>query len=233
MLDDLLGKSHRLPNQQNTASGFSLDQLMTGSGGLATGAAAGGLAALLLGGAKPKKLAKNAVKVGGVALVGGLAYKAYRDWQSNKSSAPHSAAEAPPGMPPESAFMPKSEDERLCLARALMRAMVSAAKADGHVTEKERKRILDELQIMGVGTEDYRFIREELERPVDIDAIVKDAQTPELAAELYTASLIAIDPEGDAERGYLAMLAARLKLDPGLVDHIHASAMDNPVKAAA
>ena len=44
------------------------------------------------------------------------------------------------------------------------------------------------------------------------------------ATEIYAASLLAIDPDGAAEQGYLALLAARLHLDPGLVDHLHARA---------
>jgi uncharacterized membrane protein YebE (DUF533 family) len=41
-----------------------------------------------------------------------------------------------------------------------------------------------------------------------------------LAAEVYAASLIAINPDTPAEKAYLAMLAARLNLDPGLVREI-------------
>ena len=40
--------------------------------------------------------------------------------------------------------------------------------------------------------------------------------TPELAVEIYAASFLAIDPDDPAEQAYLAMLASRLKLDPGL-----------------
>ena len=40
--------------------------------------------------------------------------------------------------------------------------------------------------------------------------------TPEAAVEIYAASALAIDPDDPAEQAYLAMLASRLKLDPGL-----------------
>ena len=42
------------------------------------------------------------------------------------------------------------------------------------------------------------------------------AVTPELAVEIYAASVLAIDPDDPAEQAYLAMLASRLKLEPGL-----------------
>lgn len=213
------------PNQAGGGAPFSLDQLLTGSGGLATGAAAGGLAALLLGGAKPKKLAKNALKVGGVALVGGLAYKAYQDWQKNKaavSGAP--AAAAPPAPPEEALFIPQASDQQARLAQSLMRAMASAAKADGHVTPEEQNRILQQLQSIEMRPEDFAFIKAELESPLDMEAVVRDATTPELAAELYAASLLVVDPDGLAEKAYLSQLASKLHLQPELVEHIHANA---------
>lgn len=214
------------------SSGLNLDQLLTGPGGLATGAAAGGLAALLLGGAKPKKLAKNALKVGGAALVGGLAYKAWRDWQANKAPSPQTAPEAVTA-PTDPAFLPQADDKRRNLSRSLMRAMISAAKADGHVTPVEQKRILTQLEALDVNDADRAFIQQELESPLDVEAVVRDAATPELAAELYTASLLAIDPNGAAERAYLSLLAARLNLHEGLVAHIHANAENAVIHTAA
>ena len=67
------------------------------------------------------------------------------------------------------------------------------------------------------------FIDEEISRPLDIDAVAKGAGCPEQAAEIYAASLLVVDPEGPAEKGYLAMLAARLRLEPELVAHLHAN----------
>ena len=57
---------------------------------------------------------------------------------------------------------------------------------------------------------------DELKKPLDIDAVVAAATSPELAVEIYAASVLAIDPDDPAEQAYLAMLASRLKLDPDL-----------------
>jgi uncharacterized membrane protein YebE (DUF533 family) len=46
-------------------------------GGLAGGAAAGGIMALLMGNKSARKFAGKAAGYGGAALLGGLAYKAY------------------------------------------------------------------------------------------------------------------------------------------------------------
>lgn len=214
------------------AGGFSLDSLMNQKGGLAAGLAAGGLAGLLLGGKKPKKLAKGALKVGGAALVGGLAYKAWRDWQANKQAPapqPQNTAQptaAPPALPDASGtpFLPETAAEQDDLSRALIRAMIAAAKADGHVTADEEARIRDQLTALPLDDDDRRFITEELARPLDPNAVAEAAKTPEQAAEMYAASLLAIDTDGAAEKAYLALLAARLGLEPGLVDHLHANA---------
>lgn len=61
----------------------------------------------------------------------------------------------------------------------------------------------------------------QLDRPVDIDSLVSAAQTPELGAEIYTASLLAIEVDSPAQRACLAMLAARLDLPESLVTSIH------------
>ena len=64
------------------------DYLSSNAGGLAGGAVAGGLAGYMMGSKKGRKMAKKTVQYGGLALVAGLAYKAYSDWQGNKNVAP-------------------------------------------------------------------------------------------------------------------------------------------------
>ena len=53
-------------------------------------------------------------------------------------------------------------------------------------------------------------------RPVDMDEILASATSPEAAAEIYIASLLAIDVDTSAEQSYLSMLAARLNIPPEL-----------------
>lgn len=219
-------------------SGLNLDSLLTGKGGLATGAVAGGLVGLLLGGKKPKKIAKSALKVGGAALIGGLAYKAWKDYQAGRPAGA-TPADNPPSMPGTgggtaaplpiedasgTGFMPETDADQEALSRSLIAAMIGAAKADGHVTEEERQRITMALDRLNIEGDQRAFITEELARPLDVGAIAATARSEEHKIELYAASLIAVDPEGPAEKGYLAMLAARLGLDPELVRHLHANA---------
>lgn len=197
-------------------------------GGFGTGAIAGGLAAILLGTKTGRKLGGSALKLGGVAAVGALAYKAYQDWQAGKSApdaVPSPTAAEVPALPPPSGtpFHPADEAAQQSLARGLLRAMIAAAKADGHIDAQEQSRVFAEIDRLGLGAEDKAFVIDELRAKLDIDAVAAAATTPEQAAEIYAASLLAIDPDNAAERGYLAMLAARLNLDDKLVAHLHSS----------
>lgn len=211
--------------QGKAASGNDLSQLFGGRGDLATGALAGGLAGYLLGGKKKKKLAKSALTYGGLALVGGLAYKAWRDHQQGKPAevTARPSHEALPAPPADTPFTPDDATDEENLARGLLRAMIAAAKADGHIDADEQRRIFDQVGQMDLDNDDKAFVFEELSRPLDVEAVAEAATTPERAAELYAASLLAIDPDSPAEKGYLGMLAARLRLPADLVAHLHAS----------
>jgi len=200
--------------------GKGAGEFMKGAGG---GALAGGLAAILLGTKTGREFGGEALKLGGVAAVGALAYKAYRDWQAGKEvpAAPPAQPSVPmlpaPGGTP---FNPSTESGQQKLARHLLRAMIAAAKSDGHVDADEQARIFAEMDKLPLAADDKAFVMDELRAKLDIDAVAGAAETPEEAAEIYTASLLAIDIDNAAERGYLAMLAARLKLDDALVAHL-------------
>ena len=214
LLEQFLGGS-KSPDGKPQQGGMSPDFVK----GLATGGMAGGLAGILLGGKTSKKLAKGAVKIGGTAALAGLAYKAYTQWQASKN-APASTG-APPmkditPKPEGTPFLPASAQQRDSMSLAILRAMIAAAKADGHIDAEEQRRIFGKLDELGLDTEEKAFVIDELRRPLDIDAVVAAATTPELALEIYAASVLAIDPDDPAEQSYLAMLASRLKLDPGL-----------------
>ncbi|WP_306253118.1 tellurite resistance TerB family protein [Parvularcula sp. IMCC14364] len=215
------------PGQSAQGAGLSLDSFLTGKGGLATGAAAGGLVGLLLGGKKGRKMAGSAVKLGGVALVGGLAYKAFRDWQQQKAQ----TAVTPAEPVARETFLPTGQGEQETLSRTIIRAMISAAQADGHIDEAERERILGQAEAVGLDTYDQGFIARELARPASMDDLVAEARSPEIATEIYMAALLAVDAEGDTERAWLHLLKTRLRLDDDLVTQIHAAA-DQQLAAA-
>ena len=74
---------------------------------------------------------------------------------------------------------------------------------------------------MGLDQESQTLPVAEMGRPVDMDALVASATSPEVAAEIYLASLLATDVDTAAEQSYLVMLAARLNIPPELATELH------------
>lgn len=180
--------------------------------------AAGMAAGMLLSGGKPHKLLGNGLKAGAIAAVGGLAYKAWQNHQANQSgqSAP---------APREDAFIPQDNSHaQEELGKTLVRAMIAASKADGRIDADEKEAIFAKLSTMQLSAEEKAWVFDELSSPLDINAVVARADTPEHAAEIYAASLVAITADTAAEQAYLEALAVKLKLDPALVTEIHRQA---------
>jgi len=192
-----------------------------GAKGFGGGAALGGLAGVLLGSKQGRKLGGSALKLGGLAVIGALAYKAYRDWQAGDGAPAGGtpALEPPTGTP----FNPATESGQQALGRRLLTAMIAAAKSDGHIDAAEQTAIFAELDKLNLEPDDKAFVLDQLRAPLDVDAVANGARNPEEASEIYVASLLAVDVDNAAERGYLAMLAARLKLDDALVARLHAT----------
>ncbi|NML72537.1 tellurite resistance TerB family protein [Rhizobium sp. S-51] len=186
--------------------------------------ATGAIAAVLLGTKTGRSLTGSALQLGGLAAIAGLGYQAYKNYQAGKAPQPETANE-PVLLPPpaDSAFSTEPAKVSNDFALTLVRAMIAAAKADGHIDAAERGRIMDKIHLSGLGAEAEAFLEGELSAPTDLDALVAAALTEEQKVELYTASRLAIEPDSRAERGYLDLLAGRLGLADGLVDHIEAT----------
>ena len=202
-----------------------LSQLL-GSGAASgfAGGLAGGLASGLLTSKAGRKLGKKALKVGGIAAVGGLAYAAWSRHRQGQASVPagHTAA-----FPPEpisiDPFIPGPDRAKEAeeLGVTLLRAMVAAAQADGRLDVHERQAIDERVAALDLSRAEKAELLAQLARPIDMASLVARATSPEIAAEIYTASLLAIDVDTPAERAYLGLLAARLGLPEGLVASIH------------
>ncbi len=191
-----------------------------------------GIAAALLGTKTGRKLAGNVATVGGLAAIAGLGYLAYKNYQSGQ--APQTVAHKEPEIlppPADSPFNPQSPALTNDFALTLIRAMIAAAKADGHIDAAERANIMDKVHAVDLGSEAEAFIANELANPLDIDDLVAAARTEEQKVELYTATRLTIDPDTRAERGYLDLLAGRLGLPDALLDHIDATVSAAKVQA--
>lgn len=184
----------------------------SGLGSLLSGAAGGGLAAgaigLLLGSKKARKYGGKALTYGGLAALGVMAYKAYNNWQQQQGGAqPAAAPQTVDRLPP-----PQAEQH----SHAILRAVIAAAKADGHIDARERQLIDAEVAKLSGDPQLLQWIDAELHQPLDPAAVARAAQTPEMAAEMYLASLLLVDEQNFMERAYLDELARQLRLDPAL-----------------
>lgn len=223
LLDQFLGS--QVPGLGGSVRDRAGDAVQTARNNpLATGA----IAAVLLGTKTGRGIAGNALAVGGLAAIAGLGYQAYKNYQAGQ--APAAPSDAPSANNP--VLLPPPDNSGFSTAPAatsnefvlvLIRAMIAAAKADGHIDDGERALIMDKVKAADVSGEAAAFIDRELASPTDIDALVAAAVTEEQKVELYTASRLTIEPDTRAERGYLDLLAGRLGLADALVDHIEAT----------
>jgi uncharacterized membrane protein YebE (DUF533 family) len=147
-----------------------LGQLLgSGAAGGFAGGLGGGLASNLLTSKSGRKMGKKALKMGGIAAVGALAYGAYQRYSTGKdttdSALPQAAETELVPAPEGSAFMPAKNDPagQEALGLTLVRAMIAAARADGRLDAKESRTIYQPLSkklgldLNGYHTFDFRY----------------------------------------------------------------------------
>ncbi len=223
ILQQVLGGGGEPDEQRQRKGGVSSDTLK--------GAAFSGLAGLLLGTKTGRNIAGSALKVGGVAVLGGLAYRAWQNWQAQQgghTSAPTDNMKDAAAKAEGTTFLPSQEVERNELSLTLLSAMIAAAKSDGHIDADEQARIFARVDRSNLAADEKGFLMDQIRKPLDLDAIAAKATTMERAAEIYAVSVLAIDVDNPIEVDYLDRLANRLKLDPGLRMNI-----ESEVKSAA
>jgi uncharacterized membrane protein YebE (DUF533 family) len=150
-----------------------------------------------------KKVGKNALKIGGVAALGALAYKVYNDYQSKNPDGSNQAIQ-------QDSF--DSSDN--IHSELIIKAMIAAAKADGHVDQQEMERIESTLKQAGADQQLQSLLHVELNKPLDPVEVARLAQSPQQASEIYLASLIVVDEQNFMEKAYLQELAKQLQLSP-------------------
>ena len=208
LLDQLLKSGQEL--LQNKA-GAKPSSGAGGLGGMLSGAGGGALAAsafgLLLGNKKARNVGGKVLTYGGLAALGVLAYKAYGNWQAKQPVAA--------GAEPQTIDrVPEAQVETH--SQAILVALVAAAKADGHVDDRERELIEGEFTRLNPDREFQQWLHAELGRPLDPAQVARAASTPEIASEMYLASLMMVDEQQFMERAYLDELARQLGLAPDL-----------------
>ena len=163
----------------------------------------------------------GAARLGGLALIGVLAYKAFQNYQSGKpllDMGQGGRAASPPLAPLD--LSAATDDDALLFARA----MVAAASADGPLDQNERARIIEALSRAGIDPQATRWLEDELASPAGVEDIADRVQTPEKAAQVYAAARLAVEPDTRQEREFLRQLAQSLDLDAQLARQIDEAA---------
>lgn len=190
-----------------------------------------------LGGRRKKRRGGFSLPSGGQMAVGlgvlGVAMAAYEHY-SQKSQAPAAQPVMAPGPgaavpppPPGRAVPPPAPpaapDPALRTEQAmhLVRAMITAAHADGLMDPEERAAILDRARDAGLEAEELQMLDAEMRAPFTLDQLV--VRTPAaLRAETYAAALVAITADTEEERAFLDQLASSLELDEASRRDLHA-----------
>lgn len=125
-------------------------------------------------------------------------------------------------MPVQAAQQTATPGQREADAAHLIRAMISAANADGQIDMQERSQILERAMSAGLSVETQKFLLAELSAPAGLAQIIA-ATRDGLQREVYAASMLSITADTMAEQAHLNSLAIGLHLDDAALAQISAS----------
>lgn len=210
LFDQLINQASSYMGKSSSSSSSS----SSSKADLAKGATAGGLVGALVGNKKSRKLVgkygKKAAVIGGTAAIGTVAYQAYKKWSQDQAVPATSSVE-----PVLSELAPLKTDQE-----TLMKAMIFAAKADGHIDIDEKAAITQWLQQNGMTHDVEALISRWLNEPLSPHVIANAVDGLEQASEVYLVSLLVVDVDHFLERAYLDALADALALPPALIERI-------------
>ena len=189
--------------------------------GMKKGAIAAGVLALLLGTGAGRRVTGSALKIGSLAAIGGIGWKAYQNWMNQKEQ----AAEEVKDMAENAKIIPINdldEDEANKRSQILLRAMIAAAKSDGHINQKEIAAIDEQIVKLNLSSEVASLLKDEIEKPLDVKEVAALAENSAIAAEIYLVSAVVTDKENSMEKAYLEELAKAMKLPDALVAQLQA-----------
>jgi len=129
------------------------------------------------------------------------------------------------GLPPELGTpvppVPAAFEAAIDPVARVIRLAVSAAKADGQLTDAERDMIRERARAAGIEP----VVDAELAQPRPLAEIVRGVTDPAIKNELYVIAFTIVRADetvSGAERIYLAQLAHQLGLDPAAVQKLEA-----------
>jgi len=189
--------------------------------GMKKGAMAVGVLALLLGTGAGRRVTGSALKIGSLAAIGGIGWKAYQNLMAEKQEAGQEVKD----MAANAKVIPINElnkEEANARSEVLLKAMIAAAKADGHINNKEIIAIEEQIKKLGLTDKVASILQEEIKKPLDVKEVAALAESQAMAAEIYLVSAVVTDKENSMEREYLSELAKNMLLPDALVAQLQA-----------
>jgi uncharacterized membrane protein YebE (DUF533 family) len=98
-------------------------------------------------------------------------------------------------------------------AELVIKGMMNVAKSDGQVSADEIQRIVGKLKEAGMAGDAEAWIMAELRKPLDLDAFIAEIPNQEVAAQVYAASLLAVEVDTPQEKAYLTDFARKAGID--------------------
>jgi uncharacterized membrane protein YebE (DUF533 family) len=173
--------------------------------GMKKGAMAAGALALLLGTKTGRKVTGSAIKLGSLAAVGGLAYKAYQNWQENNAVEANQSQVALP------ATDIQQEDAN---SLVLLKAMLAAANADGHIDETELATIRERLQAFDLDAN----LADLTGQTLTAQQVAELSDSVDLSAQIYLVSNLVLSRDSIQDEVYRQELIQALNLADSLVE---------------
>lgn len=201
----------RQQGSQPAGGGFDMKSLL-----------GGGALGLLVGSKRGRRLGGKALKYGAIAGVGVLAWKAWQNYQGQSGDAQGQSGATREGEPVEQ--LAGQESDRRSLE--LLQALIMAARADGHVDDREQALLTEQIDALGADRELHDWVERQFSAPLDAQALARQADSPQAAREIYLVSVAVIDEQNPMERAWLDQLAGALNLEPALAGELERQARE-------
>lgn len=174
-------------------------------------------------------MATKVAKFGGTAVLGGLAYKAYSNWQQNKAlnqTQPLQDNEIQQAVPQitDASHLEPVDQAQKALEMVLFKTMIAAAKADGQIDAQEQQRLHSAVQDLNLSAEQQGHLFALMAADISVQEIGASVKSEEARAEVYLAAYLAIEVDDQRERAFLNDLSSALKLPRGLAAYLEQQA---------
>jgi uncharacterized membrane protein YebE (DUF533 family) len=190
------------------------------NGGFTSDTAAAGIKTSLTGNQPAYQFSGKATSYGGAALLGGLAYKTFSNWQHTYGKQAVKLERAVNRLVTDTGGFSHADIRSPEFQRRLIKSMIAAAQADGQIDAIESERICSAAANMDMSRDIEGTLFELSQQPITVEELVSGAETIDQKTAIYLASCLASNQDHPSEQAHLDRLAAALELPEGLTQQL-------------